>query len=354
MKKRIFVLSVCCIFMIILSGCKKEEEVVTPKDDNYISFVCSKDNVIYGVDKDSKVIKIAEDSKPSYRTYDIDNGYLYYNDTNYKLHKVALNNELKNEELNFTVDKDTWDIRVSGSNIIANVKTTSDFDTRQYKFDNKYEVLSFVSRNVHDYIYNGVYYYNTNDYDEDTREYKNSRLVSYNIETKESTIISSDASIDFARNEKLLYTKRVKDENGSYLPTEEVYLYNINKKESIKMVDNVTFSHADMIVLGSDDYVYYVKGNALMKSANNQAIKIEDLNKKNAEDTTYWLYLLENNRILLREEGYHDCNHEDGCADDGNGENTFYIYDITSNTLTEITESYSDLIDCSDPVYYKK
>ncbi len=329
------IIFVLCLFTIMLSGCdliEKFNEELEKEEMPYLSFVCV-ENVknIYGVTRDREVVEITKKANSSFRLFDIYNDYLYYIDSNFKLHKISINKSLKDENLNLEIDSKSWNLSVYNNKMIVQ-GLNKEWFTKIYDIKTKESnSLSIVVKNE-DYFYKNYYYFTDN----------NQNLMVYNIETDKLDLISEDSRIVFKKDNYILYSKRNKG----------IYLYDIKTSVSkIVIEDNEYENISYNVIVDKNEVTYFIKNDKFMKSIDSKITKISDMNESKSFETEYKLYILDDNTILILEEDFEEEYCDFGCY---NGKSIYYYYDINKDELVKADKKYDDLEYCDNVVYYKK
>lgn len=332
--KKIYILLIC-LFTVILSGCdfvEKINEEIEKEDNPYLSFVCVKDrNNIYGVTNEKNVIKVTDNAFSNFGLFDIYNDYLYYTDSNFKLHKMSIDKSLKDENLDLEIDSKSWNLSVYDDNVIVQ-GLNKDWFTKIYNINSK-EINSLnIVVNNEDYLYKNNYYFTDN----------NQNLMVYDIETDSVNLIAGDSRIIFRKDNYILYSKK----------NSGIYLYDTETTLSKMLLEDAEYENfAYDVVIDKNKVAYFIKNNILMKSIDKEITKISDMNESKSFETEYKLYMLNDNNILISEEDFEEDNCDLGCYD---GKNIYYYYNIKNNELTKSDKDYSDLKYCENIVYYKK
>ena len=333
MKK--IIIFILCLFTVMLSGCdlvEKFNEELEKGEKPYLSFVCVKDvKNIYGVNNEREVVKVTENANSNFGLFDIYNNYLYYTDSSFKLHKISIDETLKDENLNLEIDSKSWDLSVYNDKMIVQ-GLNKDWFTKIYDIKTKESnSLSIVVKNE-DYFYKNYYYFTDN----------NQNLMAYDIETNKLNLVSEDSRIIFRRDNYILYSKRDKG----------IYLYDTETTMSKMVLEDNEYENISYdVVIDNNKIAYFIKNNKFMKLNNSEITKISDMNESKAFEAEYKLYMLDDNTILISEEDFEEDNCDLGCYD---GKNVYYYYDINKDKLIKADKDYNDLKYCDNVVYYKK
>ena len=279
-------------------------------------------SIIYQLnDKFEKVWEYKVKNKTNvYNIVEAYKNYIYYTDNDMLYRRNINTNEVEN--LNIEL-KDYWFFSVDDNSVIYNVL----FDVYHVDLSTKKQTKLDIQENNKSALINGIYYYTADN-----------SLKTYNLSTKEKTIIDNKARILEYNSEYILFVNS----------NDDIYLYNGNDKEKKKVI-NIQYAyssgpHYPLHIY--KDTVYYIEKNEIKDLINNKVLYTYNL--KDNQEITKSIRLSED-KILL------DIFTNDGkpCTSDicgPSGYDSYVIVDLKNNTVTDVNEN-TDILEFDHEEY---
>lgn len=305
------------------------EEVEQIKTNYYHVFEMN--DMIYGMRDDGKVVKITGNAKIKFDSFDVDKGYLYYVDFDNMIHRVTLNNTLKDERYPFEIDGNYWDLDVNNDKAIV-------FGSKDNKwFLKSYSLVEFNKKDLsfesvdEEYFYADMYFF--------TDEKR--RLSYYDFDDEKIYVVAHDASIETAKEDYIIY-KVVRNNKTSY------FLYNVFSKNSHLIYEAyLKYENTVTTFVMYEDVVYYIFDHTLNRYDinTNKSFKLLSLTSRVNEKYDYFPMKVDDNRLLI----VTNCLDEEKC----NYTYPYRYYYIKENMFVE-TDEYGDFFKKFTDVVYVK